>query len=61
MADATRISVDRAAFRELIQAIAGPDYLVREIKAIYSIGSGPLPKLIADFKADDIVGSRTNG
>lgn len=43
------VTVDAKALEEVLGALSGPDYLIRELQAIRVLGNSPIDKLIAQF------------
>lgn len=50
MTMARTVTVDADALREILQAIIGPGYLIRELQAIRSLGDSPIDKLLEQYK-----------
>lgn len=44
-----KISVDADDLRQILAALNGPGYLIREFQAIRSLGNSPIDRLIAEY------------
>lgn len=48
---ARKILVSADALGEVLRALSGPDYLIRELQAVRMLGDSPIDKLIKEYKA----------
>jgi hypothetical protein len=51
MSDEFMITVTGSALREILEAISGPGYLIRELQAIQSLGNSPITTLADEYNA----------
>lgn len=47
-----KVTVSYEPLRQILQAINGPAYLIRELQAIRSLGNSPIDRLIEEFNAE---------
>jgi hypothetical protein len=45
------IAVDRAALRQVLEALTGPGYYIRELQVTMSLPDNPIAKLVEQFNA----------
>lgn len=43
------VTVDAKALRQVLQALIGPDYLIRELQVIRQLGNSPIDLLVTQF------------
>lgn len=46
-----KVMVSAEALREVLQALAGNPYEIRELQAIRKLGNSPIDKLISEYNA----------
>ena len=56
-----KVTVSADALHQLLTALNGPDYLIRELQAIRTLGSGPIDTLIKEYNAALTAYTRTHG
>lgn len=51
MSEADAITVDRAALRQVLEALIGPGHLIRELQFTRSLPDNPINKLVDQYNA----------
>lgn len=56
-----KVMVSADALHQVLVALNGPDYLIRELQAIRTLGSGPIDTLIKEYNTALTQYTRTHG
>ena len=57
----SKVTVDREALREVLQALTGEPHYIRELQATIGLPDSPIAKLIDDFNASVAYQTITGG
>lgn len=56
-----KVTVSADALRQVLQALTGPPYLIRELQAIRSLGNSVIDQLVDEYNAEVLRHNKESG